>query len=278
MSDFELVSCTLSDGSTSTCYQVTVGTDPAEWGPGCPATVDDVGGVGFYDPDGVAVLYALDADLWTQMEADGFDIVDDDGTVHVVTPTGPPGRPPPPPGSMESACLDAELVESIEITYLSPASPALAASTTQVELPTLEYSGISLDGLPFAPPPPATVNGSVAALPALDPCGGHPQPDGPFHWHLTPHEANNVLAANDIRSDVRCSAISQSSSTIIGYAADGFAIYGAQDADGSTPSGLDSCSGHTVDARYHYHVSSTEAPNNLTCLSGLIPDDWATYN
>lgn len=289
--DFSLVDCTLADGTATTCHRVVVQNVPAEWGPGCPATVDDVGGVGFYDPDGTARLYALDRALWDQMEADGFDIVDADGTVHVTVPTGPPGGGggpggggpggggPPDMGGGDgtSSCLDAELVEELAITWLIPAEPRLADAPTAIELPTMEYSGLSLDGLPFAPPPPATVMGTTAALPALDPCGGHPQPDGPFHWHLTPHEANHVLDAAGIRDDVRCTAIQQSSSTIIGYAADGFAILGAQEPDGTEATGLDGCRGHDLGDGYHYHVSSTAAPNNLTCLSGVPANGFVGY-
>ena len=89
--DFSVVDCTLSDGSSSTCHRVVVRNVPAEWGPGCPANIDDVGGVGFYDPDGVPELYALDRALWELMESDGFDIVDASGNVNVNGP-GPVGR------------------------------------------------------------------------------------------------------------------------------------------------------------------------------------------
>ena len=141
-------------------------------------------------------------------------------------------------------------------------------------MPAVPYSGISLDGLPLAPAPPPTVMGGMAALPALDPCGGHPEPDGPFHWHLTPQESNHVLDANGIRDDVRCGAIEQVSDAVIGYGADGFPIYGSQDPDGTTPGDLDECHGHDALGGYHYHVSATDAPNNITCLKGLLATNF----
>jgi hypothetical protein len=225
------------------------------------------------------------------MEADGFDIVDADGNVNVTVPTGPPGGGGGPggggpggggpggggPGGVGSSCLDAELVEDLEITWLIPVEPRLAATSTAIQIPDMEYSGLSLDGLPFAPPPPATVMGAAAALPALDPCGGHPQPDGPFHWHLTPHEVNHVLDAAGIREDLRCSAIEQASDRVIGYAADGFPILGSQETDGVAATNLDACRGHDLGAGYHYHVSSTDAPNNLTCLQGVPASGFVSY-
>jgi hypothetical protein len=280
---FDTTPCTLSDGSSSTCHRVVVRNEPAAWGPGCPSTYEEVGGVGFYDPDGTPILYALDAELWDLMEADGFDMVDEEGNVNVTVPTGPPGGGGPPAGllgglpAQGSSCLDAALEDELELTYLIPVTPAFAATNTTVAVPGLPYSGISLDGLPFAPPPPATVNGARAALPALDPCGGHPEPDGPFHWHLAPHEANSVLAANGIREDVRCGNVTQSANTIIGYAADGFAIYGSQDPDGTEPTDLDVCNGHD-EGGYHYHVSGTEAPNTLSCLRGLTAQTFLDRN
>lgn len=270
VSDFSTVDCTLTDGTSTTCHTVTVRNEPAEWGPGCPSTDTEVGGVGFYDPNGTPVLYALDSDLWDLMEADGYDVIDDQGNVNVVVPTGPPGSGGGGGPVTTGSCLDADLVDTLEMVYLIPADPRLSGSTTTVAVPDVPYSGISLDGLPLAPAPPATVMGNMAALPALDPCGGHPEPDGPFHWHLTPHEVNHVLDAQGIRSDVRCSAIAQVSDDVIAYAADGFPVYGSQDSDGTEPSDLDECHGHSTDAGYHYHVSATEAPNNLTCLKGVL--------
>lgn len=289
--DFKLVDCELSDGSSSKCYEVTYSNSPKEWGPGCPSTVtDDEYGVGFYDHDETVdpILYALNADLWDIFEADGYNIIDEDGNVNVVIPSGPPGGGGGGPmmmqkiAALEGSCLDADLDEDLEITYLIPAYPSKQSTSTSTS--NFEYWGISLDGFPLAPAPPATVTGDGAAIPALDPCGGHPQPSGPFHWHLVPQEANNVFAANGI-SDVTCTAISQSSTSVIGYAQDGYAIYGSKDYDGSTPTDLDECNGHFgatedhPDGIYHYHISSSDAPNILPCLYGATVKDngFASY-
>lgn len=54
----------------------------------------------------------------------------------------------------------------------------------------------------------------------------------------------------------------QGKSVFIGVLLDGFPVYGTQDSDGSTPSDLDTCNGHTRATPdfpagiYHYHVTS----------------------
>ena len=46
-------------------------------------------------------------------------------------------------------------------------------------------------------------------------------------------------------------------SPLIGYAADGFGLYGKYDATGQVPEDLDRCNGHfEADLGYHYHTST----------------------
>jgi len=112
-----------------------------------------------------------------------------------------------------------------------------------------------------------------AALPGLDECGGHPQPDGPYHYHLMPQVMNDLLDENGI-AELSCTYIEQSSNSILGYARDGFPIYGSQESDGSTPTDLDDCNGHFgvtddfPDGIYHYHILNDEIPNILPCTYG----------
>ncbi len=75
----------------------------------------------------------------------------------------------------------------------------------------------------------------------LDEFGGHCGRADDYHYHIAPlHLTDTVGAANPI-----------------GYALDGFALYGLTDADGSTPKDLDSFNGHTVNGVYHYHSTKT---------------------
>jgi hypothetical protein len=278
-SNFELVACTLSDGSESSCYQVSFRNQPNAIGDLCPKTEEEVGGVGFYNGATASGLFALNAELWAIFAADGYDIIDEDGNVNVVVPTGGPGQGGPgmpPPDSSDStalkgSCLEAVLEEDMILSYTIPAYPVRLQEVRQSA--QFEFPGISIDGFPIAEAPPSTIMGDQAAVPALDSCGGHPQPAGPFHWHIVPQEANNVLAANDVY-EVQCNNITQTSSSLIGYANDGFPIYGSQESDGSVAETLDECRGHEgttddyADGVYHYHISGTEAPNTLTCFAG----------
>jgi len=77
----------------------------------------------------------------------------------------------------------------------------------------------------------------------FDACGGHPSPDGSYHYHSEPY------------------AISYDDARLIGVLRDGSPVYGRRDADGSTPA-LDADGGHmgtTADsptaAVYHFHVN-----------------------
>ena len=88
-----------------------------------------------------------------------------------------------------------------------------------------------------------------------DACGGHPGPNGAYHYHA-------------ISPCIRTSG----SSTLVGYALDGFGIYvepGATDAD------LDACHGRTSTVlwngkptRIYHYVATAEYPYTLGCFRG----------
>ena len=57
---------------------------------------------------------------------------------------------------------------------------------------------------------------------------------------------------------------------MIGYAIDGFGIYGLLDKNGNNPTDLDECGGHSDDLRgYHYHAGAPGDNQILKCLHGL---------
>ena len=84
---------------------------------------------------------------------------------------------------------------------------------------------------------------------------------------------NSILQVKGI-TDVRCTNIAQSPTAMIGFAKDGHPIYASKDTNGTVPSDLDSCQGHTSATKeypkgvYHYHVSAKNAPNLPPCLKG----------
>jgi YHYH protein len=91
---------------------------------------------------------------------------------------------------------------------------------------------------------------------SFDRYNGHPTPNQQYHYHFEPLW---ITAA--------------SKSRLIGVLLDGFPVYGPQDADGHTPSDLDSCHGHTTatpefpSGIYHYHTADT-APYISGCFRG----------
>ncbi len=236
-----LVDCTLSDGTATQCYQVSFGANPLEDGPYCPETISEVGGLGIYDGATNPGFQALKATLWDAMEADGYDIVDENGNVSVADP-GAGG------GGSNPSCLEATPDDGLTLTYLIPAVPSRLSAPDQIDM--VEFIGLSLDGVPFAGNPPSVVAtgggrpGGGGNIPAIGGCGGHIDPAGYLHWHFGAPEMNSVLDANNI-TDVRCTAVAQSTKDLIGFAKDGYPIYASQDASG-LPSDLDSCGGHIV--------------------------------
>ena len=76
---------------------------------------------------------------------------------------------------------------------------------------------------------------------------GHPDPMGRYHYHIYPKCIHTSFTDAPGKH-----------SPLIGYAFDGFAIYGPNGEDGKPPTDLDECNGHTDSIRgYHYHVSRT---------------------
>lgn len=277
---FSTVNATLEDGSTAGCFQLTFSANPVADGPYCPSTINDVGGMGMYDGATNPGLRAFDADLLNAIEGDGYDMVNANGTVNINDFSG--GMPDP----SKSYCLDAAADDDLQLTFLIPVEPKLASANNTIE--TVELVGLSLDGVPINGEPPSAINGpggmgggssSQINMPALDPCGGHHDPAGYYHWHFVPQVVNQVLVANNITA-VSCTNVTQTTDKVLfGFAKDGFPIYGYA----IEPTDLDDCGGRTAataefpDGVYHYVASTTVAPNIPKCLKGVAVRDAFRY-
>jgi len=278
ISSVTLIEATMSDGSTADCYQVVFKCNPVGDGPYCPETINDIGGVGIYDGNTNPGFQVMKAALWDAMEADGYDIVDENGNISIADP----GSGAPPSGG---ACLEAAPDANLELTFLIPAAPKNASSNDEIEI--VENVGVSVDGIPLTGHPPSATQtnggpGGGGAIPSIDPCGGHIDPFGYYHLHFGAEAMNEVLEANSI-TDVSCSNFTQSQTAFVGYAKDGYPIYSSHDSDVTEPTDLDECYGHTSattdypDGIYHYHISNSEAPNLPPCLKGISAQDAFTY-
>ena len=278
-----LVDATLSDGTTAECYKLVFKSNPVEDGPYCPETIHDIGGVGIYDGNTNPGFQVMKAELWNAMEADGYDIVDDNGNIVTADPSAIMGVPTSTVG-----CLEATPNNDLKLTYLIPAIPKKGSSNDEISI--VENMGVSKDGIPLTGHPPSVTQGPPGmmgqsgggGIPSIDPCGGHIDPFGYYHLHFGAEEMNNVLTANDI-TEISCTNFTQSETVFIGYAKDGYPIYASKDDENSLLENLDECQGHTSvtvdypDGVYHYHVSSTEAPNLPPCLKGVSAQNAFTY-
>jgi hypothetical protein len=105
--------------------------------------------------------------------------------------------------------------------------------------------GVAINGIPFYNP--YNREGQDAAKnEVFDECCGHPDPLGRYHYHIYPKCIHTSF--KDPPGE---------HSPLIGYAFDGYAIYGPNGEDGKPPTDLDECNGHKDSERgYHYHVTS----------------------
>lgn len=95
-----------------------------------------------------------------------------------------------------------------------------------------------------------------------DACAGHPQSSGMYHYHRLSPCATDTSSGH---------------SALMGYALDGFGIYGPNGSDGKalTDADLDECHGHTHTitwdgaqvSMYHYHATA-EFPYTIGCYRG----------
>lgn len=274
LKSFGLVSSTLEDGTSATCFQITFSSNPVENGPYCPETIEDIGGLGIYDGATNPGFQVLKADLFNAMENDGYDIIDDEGNINTDDFNSGPADPD------LAYCLEAAPNDDLQLVFLIPATPKLASANDDIG--TIDLVGVSLDGVPINGAPPSVANPGrekAGNIPSLDPCGGHMDPAGYYHWHFLAETMNQVLDSYSI-TDVSCTLVSQVSGTkLIGFAKDGFPIYAYE----VEPTDLDDCGGRTSvttefpDGVYHYVASNTEAPNVPKCLKGVAARNSFLY-
>ena len=260
----KVVDCTLENYSETQCYQLLASSQPdalSVTGPSCPSTVTDEHGIFTWGGENQG-LYALNEEFWEMVTALGYSFVNEDGTINVADPGfGGAGR--------GDVCLEATPDDSYTLKMLIPVTPEDLDAPTQ--LGTVSQIGVALDG--------ATIFGDAPtgnAIPALDPCGGHNDPSGYYHWHFGPDSIQENLNAEEI--DLVCTH-RQDPDTLVGFAYDGYAIYGPKDLD-TVPTDLDACSGHTGETHefgtvYHYHLNY-ESPNLPGCRTGATAEGKLT--
>ena len=177
-------------------------------------------------------------------------------------PSHPTGVFPIARGSDPAFAFDANpnAIAAAAIAWGLPTNPPVNALPTCT---TLGAIGVLLSGARLYNASDADGRDAVAHE-VQDACDGHPQGAGTYHYH------NVSRCLPDARG-------AGGHSSLVGYAADGFGIYGNLGQGGSalTNADLDECHGHThevlVDGtlmnRYHYHATR-EFPYTVGCFRG----------
>ena len=256
--------CTLSDGTETTCYEITVAGYPADYdvGPFCPetttATAEEVGiwfdGDAVYDLDGDFILGL--AELYND---DNWKLYDDDGNVNITDTQEKfeaAARPDVDP-ALENHCVEGRIEwlengEPVPTTVSIPTTPVLAEDATSGG-----NWGVTLGGVVIDASAPVDAILGAYTIAAFDDCGGHINPVEGYHIH-------GARACSEVGE------AAQGETPIFAYAMDGYAIHSPLEAEAEAAADLDACNGHTTDADgYHYHANPAEENSVLTCFVGV---------
>ena len=263
--DISIQNCTLSDGTETTCYKITIAGYPSnhEVGPFCPKTIldtaDDSGiwfdGNGVYDLTGEFIVGLAD-----HYNDSDWKLYDNDGNVNV-TDTKEEfelAAVPDVDASLHNHCVEGHIKwlengEPLPTTVLIPTSPVNGASATQAN----GNLGVTLNGVIIAHSAPVDAILSAHTIAAFDDCGGHINPFDGYHLH-------GARGCSEVGEAV------DGETPIFAYALDGYPIHSPLDPADEAAAGLDACQGHTTEEHgYHYHAASVEKNAILSCFTGM---------
>jgi hypothetical protein len=152
-----------------------------------------------------------------------------------------------------------------------PLKPKYSKATTATT--GVGATGLMVNGVPLFNATKPSQNGNQSAYqPSADPlltgeldhCDGHSGRGDDYHYHAYPSCLVTAL--------VRFSHTSKAKNGLLGWAIDGFPIYGLTETSGSSVTKLDACMGHDLKngIGYHYHFSNS-APYSPMCFHGVVP-------
>ncbi|WP_370399250.1 YHYH protein [Sulfitobacter sp. JB4-11] len=262
----EAVDCTLSEGTQTECFQITLAADPQTYTPGpwCPTNIADgaeAGGIWFQDGETVDVdgeFITRLADIYGDTNWQLYD--NETGDIRytgTLAECEAAARPDVDPAYQNYCvqCLPETLPQEMVVTYVIPFEPVEAERAAQTGMTGsgVAYNGVRLDG----PAPVEAILGAYTIAP-FDDCGGHVNPHVGYHYH----------AVTDCLDDAPGAAEASGHGPQIGIAMDGHPIFPHLFADGSAPADLDQCNGRVGDdGIYRYHVGEAGANAILGCLA-----------
>ncbi|WP_179320443.1 YHYH protein [Winogradskyella helgolandensis] len=266
------VPCTLSDGTSTDCYQIVTSSIPTDHtlGPWCPDNIsDDASAGGIWLEDGL--VYDVDGafveNLATFYNDDNWLMYDGNGDIYI-TETEEDcinAANPNVSEAYENFCVEClpSYITDLTQTWLIPISPVL--QNTGVFFATgpggpantaPSTRGIALNGIEFSAPAPVDNILGAYTLAPFDDAGGHINVNQGYHYHAATGFSTKIEQTDGHAS-------------LIGYALDGHGIYELEDSEGNSPTNLDTYRGHTDDTRgYHYHVDAAGNNNFINGLKG----------
>ena len=236
-----------------------------------PAGATGIGGRWFVGPTENPIYYYHDGDRYVDLfsyhtkdsNKDGIDNVkiSHDKQFLIIESQGYPNHPTavfPNSGNPNSIRVQ-------KFTFRLPLVPKLADKITRLPMGPV---GTALNGVVFFNPFEMEGMNAVEGYSEvwLDSCCGHPQQTGVYHYHKYP-----TCVKSPFKDD------GKQHSPVIGFAFDGFPLYGPYESEGvmakdlEKSNALDVCSGHIDDVRgYHYHVTPGRFPYILGGYAGVV--------
>ena len=265
ISDITVVSCTLSGGTQTTCYQLEIVGVPTERdiGPFCPPSIfseADEAGVWF---DGSGDIWDVDGDfiinlpnLYGDSNWQLYDVASGEVKVTDTQTSCEAAARPNVAAQYQNHCVECSIDYyggGVSQTVLIPTTPVPLTSPDGIGQGDV---GVALDGVLLAAPAPVAAILRAYTVAAFDDCGGHVNPIDGYHYH-----ASLGCAQKDFESDGHAG--------LMAVALDGYGIYGMLDSDGNEAVDLDACRGHTDEIRgYHYHAASAAENMFIGCYNG----------
>ncbi|MDQ2095001.1 YHYH protein [Rhodalgimonas zhirmunskyi] len=253
------VDCTLSGGTKTSCFSITVKPNPKAYTPGpwCPQTITDGadkggiwfldGGVADVDGDFITRLAKIYGDTEWQLFDPETGQVRFTGTLEACEAAA---RPDVDPAYQNYCvqCLPEYLPEDTAMTYVIPLEPikADAPSPTHFAGSGLAYNGIRLDG----PAPVDAILGAHTIAP-FDDCGGHVNTHVGYHYH----------AVTTCLQDAPATTVNAATyGPQIGIAMDGHPIMAHKD---GIEDQLDACNGMEVDGLGYLYFAGAAGDNAI---------------
>lgn len=262
-----MVDCTLSGGTSTRCFSITVKAEPSDYTPGpwCPEAISDgpeAGGIWLEDGAVEDVDGAFIENLATFYNDSNWQLFDKaTGKINVtdtVESCAAAARPDVDPAYQNHCvqCLPEYMSDDASVTYTIPIKPVPMTGNTQRTRDSgsgIAFNGVRLDG----PAPVEDILSNYTVAP-FDDCGGHVNLHVGYHYHA----ATDCLLQGGQTND---------HGTVVGLAMDGRSIYARSTNTDDMPTDLDSCGGHTVDnGDYHYHAGEQGSNAILSCMTAEV--------